>query len=404
MKRSRVIKSGLRTMGRHKMRSSFMMLGVVVGITALMLVVAMGKSTQAEIMAKVERMFSPSNIMLFSGPGQMRGFQEGGPTTTLVLEDLEAIEAEIPNVELADPLQMLLNQDAIYKDKSTELNVMGHSPAAEVVWNRSVTRGSYFTEADMRQSARVALIGETAVRDLFGDIDPIGEQIRVGSVPFRIIGILEPMGIDPHGIDKDNEIIVPITTVMRRLMNVDYVMAASLRVRDRDKIDDTVADITALLRERHHINADETDDFSMMTSVQIREMVESMTRIFTVFLPLIAAISILVGGVVLANLMLISVNERTSEIGLRKAVGARSNDILTQFLIESTTVTLVGGIVGVALGLAGIQAMAAMMGLPPTIPWGAMTIGLAFSALVGLAAGVFPARRAATLQPVEALR
>jgi len=248
------------------------------------------------------------------------------------------------------------------------------------------------------------LIGTTDVDTLFGDIDPIGEQIRIGTVPFRVIGVLKQRGIDPHGWDRDNEILVPYTTAMRRLMNIDYVQTAKLLVKDPRKIERTTERITVILRERHTLAESEPNDFSILTPVQVQEMVSSTNRIFTLFLPLIAGISLIVGGVIVANLMLISVNERTSEIGLRKAVGARSKDIQLQFLAETTVITLLGGMIGIVLGLVGSQAVSAMMKLPPSLSWEALGLGVIFSTLVGLIAGVLPARRAASLQPVETLR
>jgi putative ABC transport system permease protein len=291
-----------------------------------------------------------------------------------------------------------------YQENSDNIRVFGHSERAQRVWNIGVTRGEFFDGDAVTTSARVALIGTTAADTLFGDIDPIGEQIRIGTVPFRVIGILKQRGIDPHGWDRDNEILVPYTTAMRRLMNIDYVQTAKLLVKDPRKIERTAERITTILRERHSLAESEPDDFSILTPVQVQEMVSSANRIFNLFLPLIAGISLIVGGVIVANLMLISVNERTSEIGLRKAVGARSKDIQLQFLAETTVITLLGGIIGIVLGLVGSQAVSAVMKLPPSLSWEALALGVIFSTLVGLIAGVFPARRAASLQPVETLR
>jgi putative ABC transport system permease protein len=250
----------------------------------------------------------------------------------------------------------------------------------------------------------VALVGTAVVKNLFDGIDPVGEQIRIGSVPFRVIGVLEPMGIDPHGLDRDNEISVPITTIMRRLMNVDYIMTAKLQLADKSRMEETAEQIRQILRERHHINADEPDDFMIITPVKVRQILSQMTNVFSVLLPLITGIALLAGGVVIAALMLIMVNERTGEIGLRKAVGARAKDILQQFIMETTVITVTGGFFGFLLGAIGVQALVIRMKLPVVLPWEAFILGMVFSAIVGMAAGIIPARRAASLEPVEALQ
>lgn len=404
MKKNRVIKSGIKNMVRHKMRTFFMMIGVVIGITALTLIISLGKGTEKEVMNNIERMFSASNILISAGGGRMMGGpQSGGPTTTLTISDIEALQASIPNIDMWDPMQMIFGREVKYKEKSTNLRIFGHSPTAEEVWNRSVSSGTFFTQVEMESSARVALIGEIAVQELFGDEDPLNKQIRIGTVPFRIIGVLEPMGTDPHGMDRDNEIHAPITTVMRRLMNVDYIMSAKLHLRDPEQMDENVDDITRILRKRHSLAEREPNDFSIMTPVEVQEMVSAANRIFNLFLPLVAGISLVVGGVIVATLMLISVNERTSEIGLRKAVGARAKDILLQFIIETTVITFSGGVIGILLGILGVLFMASMMQVPAFVSWQALVLGVGFSFGVGLIAGVGPARRAAALDPVETL-
>lgn len=405
MKKSRLIRSGFQSMIRHKLRTFFMMIGVVIGIMALTLIISLGKGTEKEVMSNIERMFSASNIMISAGGGRMMGGpQAGGPTTTLTMADMEALQEAIPNVDMWDPMIMIFGREVKYKDQNTNLMIFGHSPAAEDVWNRGVTSGIFFTEADMESSARVALIGQNAARTLFGDEDPLNKQIRIGTVPFRVIGVLELMGTDPHGMDRDDEIHAPITTVMRRLMNVDYIQSAKLHVRDANQMDGNVELIKQMLRERHQLAEGEPDDFSIMTPVEVQEMVSASNRIFNILLPLIAGISLIVGGVVVATLMLITVNERTSEIGLRKAVGARAKDILFQFIMETTVITLMGGFVGILLGILGVLGMASMMQMPSFVSWQALLLGIAFSVIIGMIAGVVPARKAAAMDPVTTLR
>ena len=405
MKTSRVIGSSLRAMNRNRLRTFFMMLGTLIGVTALTVVMALGQGTRDAVLHGIERMFSGSTILLNAGSGMMEGGPHGpGPATTLVPDDIDAIEAEIPAVDMADRLQGAGTREVVFEGNASDIRVLGHSHTSPEVWNRGTSRGSYFTEDDGRTSARVALIGTTVVADLFGDIDPIGQQIRIGTVPFEVIGVLEPFGIDPHGIDKDNEIHVPYTTVMRRLRNVDYIAAAKIMVDPRADLQATVLAIEDLLRERHGLAPTEASDFSMITPVQVQEMVESANSTFGVLLPIVAIISIVVGGVVVANLMLLSVNERRHEIGLRKAIGARTRDVWWQFVLEATAITTVGGVLAVGLGIVILQYVRLHGTGDFVFPWSVTLIGLGIAIVVGLVAGALPARRAARMDPIDALR
>jgi putative ABC transport system permease protein len=328
----------------------------------------------------------------------------GPPTTTLTLADIEAIDRSLDEVVLVDPMQMGGEREVTFEGRTSRVRVEGHSEAAEVVWNRPATQGSYFTARDVGSSARVALLGPTAATELFGDQDPVGKQIRIGSVPFEVLGVLAPLGIDPHGLDKDKEIVIPVTTLMRRVRNVDYLMSAKLMLKEGADPDTSVGRVRELLRQRHGLGPGQEDDFGLFTPVQVRQMVRSTNRVFTVFLPLIAALSIGVGGLVVANLMLMTVHERRAEIGLRRAIGARPHDIQLQFLAESAAVTGVSGLLAVATGFLVLQLLGHLSGTAVGVPWGPAALGLGSAIVVGLAAGVVPARRAAALDPVTALR
>ena len=404
MKKNMMVKSSFRIMASRKLRSFFMMIGMVLGVAALILVFSLGKGTEKKIMMNVERIFNSSNILISAGRGRiMSGTQDGRPATSLTLADVEALQ-QVPNIVMSDPMQMIPGREIRFAGKSVSASVWGNSERSRQVWNRGVTRGEYFDREAVRSSARVVLLGTAVARELFGNRDPLGEQILVGNVPFRVLGIMEPMGTDIHGSDRDNEISVPISTLMRRLLNVDYIIAAKLIVRDNRQMTGTVEKIRGILRERHHLAPAESDDFSVLTPVQVQQMVAQAGRVFTLFLPLIAAISMLIGGVIVANLMFISVNERTAEIGLRKALGARSRDILWQFVMEAGIVALAGAMAGILLGLTGVQLLVLKMKLPLVISWTAIALGVILSAAIGLAAGVIPARRAAALDPVKTLR
>jgi putative ABC transport system permease protein len=405
MKTQRLILHGLRGMGRHRLRTFFMMLGTFVGVLALTLVVAIGQGTRDTVLGNIERMFAGNSILLSAGGGGMMGGPRAdGPITTLVMEDLDEILSTVPGIAVYDPMVMANSREVVYQGNSSSVRILGHSASHEEVWGRGVSRGAFFGEAEVRSSARVALVGETLVREVFEGADPIGLQLRVGTVPFEVIGVLDSMGIDPHGWDRDNAVIIPVTTMMRLVMNIDYVQSAKIMVADGDELDGAVLAIESLLRERHALAEDEPDDFSMITPVQVREMVGAMNRIFTLFLPLLAGVSLLIGGIVVANLMLMGVNERRSEIGLRKAVGARGKDIWIQFLLESSLVTAVGGVLALMAGAALLGFIAQGMEIPSVMPWQAATLGLGAALVVGILAGVFPARRASELDPVTTLR
>jgi putative ABC transport system permease protein len=392
-------------MGRHRLRTFFMMLGTFMGVFALTLVVAIGQGTRDSVLGNIERMFAGSSIFLSAGGGGMMGGpREGGPTTTLVMEDLEEIQATVPGIRVYDPMIMAGSREVVYQGNSSTVRVLGHSERHEEVWDRGVSRGAFIGESEVRSSARVALVGETLVRELFQGADPIGLQLRIGTVPFDVIGVLDSMGIDPHGWDRDNEVLVPVTTMMRRVMNVDYVQSVKFLVESGTDLDGVVLAIEGLLRERHALAEGVPNDFSMITPVQVQEMVGSMNRIFTLFLPLLAGVSLLIGGIVVANLMLMGVNERRSEIGLRKAVGARGRDIWVQFLLESSLVTVVGGLLALVVAAITLGVIGRFMEIPSIMPWEAAFLGLGAAVAVGLLAGVAPARRASALDPVATLR
>jgi putative ABC transport system permease protein len=400
-----ILRSSFRIMARHKLRTFFMMLGILVGIAALTLVFAIGRGTQAKVMAKIEKVFDASSIMINAGGSRMMGGpQADGLVTSLTIADFEALAEEIPAIVAWDPMQLMPAREVKYRDRSANLRVLGHTPAAERVWNRGVMRGRFLDEEDLASTARVALIGQAVVDELFADVDPLDQQIRISNIPFRVVGVLELVGADPHGMNRDSEIYVPITTAMRRMLNVDYIVAGKLLVRDQELVEETAGTAREILRERHALDPGEPDDFSIMTPVEVKEMIQKALGVFNLFLPILAGLSLLVGGVVVANLMLIAVSERTAEIGLRKAVGARSRDILFQFLLETVVITLVGGLVGILVGVGGMRAMAGMMDVPVRIPPIALVLGVVVPCLVGVVAGVVPARRAAALEAVDALR
>lgn len=404
MKTSRIVKTAFKGLGRNKTRTFLMMIGVVIGIVALTLVVSAALGARERVMERVKK-FGLDSLMVSAGGGQEMGRPSSGqPTTTLKIEDAVALKDEVKAVVGAAPFNRRPQTEVKFEDRSTTTAVFGVTPAWAPVWDWGAKSGDFITEEDMDTLARVAVIGETARRELFGTADPIGETVRVGNVPFEIKGLMQDKGTSPGGGDMDNRLYIPLTTFMRRVANVDYLSGIKVRLRSVEDMEAAAADIGAVLRERHRIAPGMPDDFTVRKPDEVKEMAEKVAGTFNVLLIAVAAISLIAGGVVVSNIMLISVNERRKEIGLRKAVGARRRDILLQFLLESTAVTLSGGITGLALGAAGTRIMAALTKLPTVLSWESAALGILFSSLVGLVAGIQPARRAAALQPVDALR
>ena len=404
MKTARIAKSAFKGLGRNKVRTFLMMIGVVIGIVALTLVVSAALGAQKRVMERV-RKFGLDSLMVSAGGGQEMGRPSSGqPTTTLRIEDAAALEQEVKAIAGVAPFNRRPQTEVKYLDKSTTTGVFGVTPSWAPVWDWGAKAGEFITAEDMDTLARVAVIGETARRELFGTADPIGETVRVGNVPFEIKGLMQDKGTSPGGGDMDNRIYIPLSTFMRRVANVDHLSGIKVRLRSVRDMDAAVTDIQAVLRERHRIAPGMPDDFTVRKPDEVKEMAEKVAGTFNILLIVVAAISLVAGGVVVSNIMLISVNERRREIGLRKAVGARRRDILLQFLLESTAVTLSGGVIGIVLGAGGSWLLGTLTKLPTALSWQSVALGVVFSSLVGLVAGLQPARRAASLQPVDALR
>jgi putative ABC transport system permease protein len=403
MNASRLLETALRTLARHPLRSAFLMLGTLVGVAALTLVVSLGRVAERRVLDTVRRNFSPDSIVVTAGTPIL----VGGPrddASRLTLDDAEALAAALPAIDTWDPIFSIEDAQVRRGDAVATARVVGSSERAPRVWGRGAAEGAYFDAAAVAASARVAVIGEGTARALFGAEDPLGAEIQVGSVPFRVVGVLEPAGTDAHGNDRDAELAVPITTAMRRVENTDQIRGVRLLLRDPGQVEATAAEVRRLLRERHALSADRADDFTVVTPVFIRKMVGRMQRVFLLFLPLVAAVALLAGAAVAASVSLLSVSERTGELGLRRALGARPRDLFRQLLWETAVTTSAGGVVGAALGIAGTEALARHLHLAGGVSWGAVALGLVLAAATGLAAGVLPARRAARLQVVEALR
>jgi putative ABC transport system permease protein len=403
MNRTRLVTHSFAAISRYKLRSAFIILGTLIGTAALTLVLAAGAGAKRKMISTVRQLFGASSILVMSGGTQFMG----GPTANaarLTLDDIEAVAAEVPQIDDWDPQQAMPNASVRANGRTATARVFGASERFSHVWQRAVARGEAFDAAAVRGSARVALIGVTTARELFGDQDPVGGEILVGNVPLRIIGVLEPFGTDLHGMDRDAEIVIPISTMMRRVMNVDTISAAKLLVRDPSQVDDARRAMKRVLRARHAIPNGRRDDFNVLTSLAVQTMLGKMQRVVNIYLPLAAGVILLVAAIVAASLMLASVNARVGEIGLRRAVGARVEDIQLQFIVETAATMFLGGILGVAIGNVLAELVAQRFRLEGVFSASTILIALAVTAVTGIVAGVLPARRAARLDPADALR
>jgi len=324
--------------------------------------------------------------------------------TTLTLEDARAVREQIDGIEIVSPMAWRFRMSLKRGASQHQAVVWGVEPSWHEAWNWYVTAGEEISDQDVATMARACVIGDTVKHELFGEADPIGERIYINKVGLVVNGVLEKHGTSPIGSDFDNRVIVPITTAMRRVMNVDYVGAIRLITRDPSRMPEIGRAVRALIHDRHHITPPEEDDFRIITPMIVAKMARGISGTLSILLIALAALSLIVGGVVLMNIMLISVGERTREIGLRRALGATRADIFTQFLTESLAVTFLGMALGSALGWGVSLAVARTTQMPVVITWEPFALGAVFAVLVGTLFGVQPARRAAGLHPVEALR
>ena len=403
MNTRRLLAQSVKSMTRYKLRTAFMMLGSVVGVAALTFAVSLGEGAQAKVVRTLGQIMGDGAVLIMGGGSRMMGSPRAG-ATRLTIDDIAAVAREVPGIADWDPQAELAGLSVRRADASATPRVLGESERWQRVWGRGVSRGESFDAADVAGATRVALLGETVVRGLFGDEDPVGAEVQVGSDRFRVIGVLDHYGIDLHGMDRDNEIVVPISTLMRRLTNIDAISTAKLVVQDPARAAEAARATKEVLRRRHALDRDQPDDFMIVTSLEAQQMVVMVRRVLLVYLPLAAGVILIVGGIIAAVLMLASVNARIGEIGIRRAVGALAEDIGGQFLLETAATIVTGAAGGIALGYLAAQLVASRMQLSVALSWTAVLVSIVAAALTGLVAGVGPARRAARLRPVDALR
>ena len=400
------IRISLRALRANKMRSALTMLGIVIGVGAVIAMLAIGAGARERVSEEIDSMGS-NLLIVFSGSTSSGGARMGaGSEPTITLQDAEAIKRECPTVQDVGPSQSGTAQ-IVYGNQNWSTIVIGTTPSLLDIREWQIVAGRPLTEQDDRSISKVCVLGKTVVDNLFGGLDPVGRVVRIKKVPFTVIGVLGSKGQTMMGQDQDDIIYVPISTAQKKLFRPAFpgmIQFMMIKARSVEELDSAEQQINDLLRQRHRIGPLQQDDFTVKNLTSMMQTAVNIARIMTLLLGAIASISLLVGGIGIMNIMLVSVTERTREIGIRIAVGAKTWDIRLQFIIEAVTLSLIGGGIGIIFGQAGSIAVAKLAGLPVIISPLAIAVAFGFSAAVGVFFGFYPAYKASLLNPIDALR
>lgn len=386
---------------RNPMRSFLTVLGVVIGVAAVIAMVTIGNGSTAQVTADVET-FGANRLMLSPGQGRMGPSSDGSSVQPFTLSDVEKIVDQLSSIEVAAPTSTS-QLVAVYGNENYQTSVTGTTSGYLTVADWALSVGRSFTDSDETGRA-VCILGQTVVEELFGNANPIGEDIRLENISCEVIGVLEAKGASTFGTDQDDLVLIPFRTYSRRIAGSADVSMVSLSMRDGVSTDRAVNDVTMLMREIRRIDPGEEDDFTVNTMEQLTSMLTGISDVLTGLLSAVAAVSLLVGGIGIMNIMLVSVTERTREIGIRMAVGAQASQVLLQFLVEAIVLSVLGGAIGIALGMGFAAVGASVLDIPFIPDPSIIAMAFAFSAAVGIVFGYFPARAAARLDPIEALR
>jgi putative ABC transport system permease protein len=402
------IRIAFRALQLNRLRSGLTMLGIVIGVAAVIATAAIGSGAKQRIQQQIASIGSNIIIVL---PGSLTssGLRMGtGNAVTLTESDARELPAQCPDIALAVPV-VRGGAQIVYENNNWATILFGTTPGFLEVRDLSVAEGASFSQQDVDSANKVAVLGKTVVSNLFGEMDPVGQSIRIKNVPFLVVGVLDRKGQSPTGQDQDDVILLPISTAKRKVIgiksaNADAVDSIIMAAKGGNQIQVAQDEAKALLRQRHHLASSEDDDFSIRNMEEIFAAQEASSRIMSIMLAAVASVSLIVGGIGIMNIMLVSVHERTREIGLRQAVGAKTRDILTQFLVEAVTLSIAGGCAGIFLGIAASMVISRLANWNTVVNVGAVFLAVFFSGFVGISFGYYPARKAAYLDPIEALR
>jgi putative ABC transport system permease protein len=388
----------------RKARTALSLSGVIIGVCAVIIMVAVGKGTEEKIVSQITKM--GSNLLLVNA-GQVKIIagraRQVKVVTTLELKDADGILNEAESVKNVAPAQTKKLQ-VKYENLSTNTNIVGTTPDIIEVQNHTLAQGRFFDEDEDKGLRRVAVVGQIVVDNIFEEQYPIGKIIRIGKVPFEVIGVLSPKGLDVNGMAQDDQIFIPVRTALRRVFNLDYINAIYVKVKDSSLMDETEKEIRGILRGKHHLKEGKNDDFTIQNQATVLETQRESSKVFTLLIGSIAAISLIVGGIGILVVMLISIKERTKEIGIRRAVGAKRKDILFQFFSEALILSIGGGIIGVIIGVTVSMVVAFFAGWPFIVSINAIALALLSTFIIGIFSGVYPARKASLLDPIKALQ
>ena len=392
-----------RALRRNKLRSVLTALGIIIGVAAVIAMVGIGNGAKAQVEAQIASL-GQNVILIFSGSTTASGIRTGwGGAGTLKIEDAEAIRREVPGV-IAVSEEVVSTTQVAAGNQNWFTRIYGESADYLDIRQWPLAEGAPFTPQDVRSANKVCVIGRTTATEIYGNEDPIGQNLRIKNVPFTVLGVLTPKGLSAQGVDQDDIVIMPFTSAMKRVSGGTTLRNINAQIGDAKQIQAAQQQIIALLRQRHNIRPGRDDDFTVRNQQEIADAATATTDVMTSLLGWIAGVSLAVGGIGIMNIMLVSVTERTREIGTRMAVGARGSDILTQFLIEAISLSSVGGVIGILMGIGAAKVIAITRNWPSLISPASIILAFSVSALVGIAFGFYPARKAAQLDPIEALR
>lgn len=391
-----------RSLMGNKMRSLLTMLGVIIGVAAIIAMISIGNGAKSDISERIKSL--GTNVLRIRPGSQRFGMVRFGmgSVMTLKYEDVEVIREKSKYIDYVEP-EVSRQAQVKFGNKNDNIEIIGTTPEYQHIQNAHVVKGDFFTNDDVLYREKVCVVGQTVVNNLFQSVNPVGQKIKINNLEFRVLGVLEKKG-SMGPFDQDNRILIPITTAMKRVFGIDYLRSIGVQVRDAKNMEAAKEEIEAILRRQHRLPSSKESDFNIQDQSEFLETLEKTSQSFTYLLGGIAAVSLIVGGIGIMNIMLVSVTERTREIGTRKAVGAKRRDILVQFLVESLILSLLGGVIGILLGVSGASFISKIAGWKTIVSIDAILLAFVFSASVGIFFGIYPARKAARLNPIEALR